>query len=102
VEGEAHRQRWCVATTVVDGGLGEAFGLVLHDEDCINSVQQHQKEEEGGGSPKRGVTALVWLRHVMTLAIGRGSGDSERNSEVGRCSVTYTRGRGSREGVCPW
>jgi hypothetical protein len=46
--------------------LGEAFSLVLHDEDCINSALQHQKEEEGcrhGGSPQRrswgGGTALM-------------------------------------------
>jgi hypothetical protein len=57
VEGEAHRRRRRVAAAAVDGGLGEALGLVLHDEYCINSAPQHQKEEEGcrcGGSPKRG------------------------------------------------
>jgi hypothetical protein len=48
---------WRARLTDDDGGLKEAFGLVLHDEDSINSAPQHQNEEEGsrcGGSPKRG------------------------------------------------
>jgi hypothetical protein len=44
-----------ISATVVDGGLREVLGLVLHDEDCINNAQQHQKEEGGcphGSSPQ--------------------------------------------------
>jgi hypothetical protein len=47
VEGEAHRPRWRVTAAVVDRGLGEAFGWVLHDEDRINGASQHQKGKEG-------------------------------------------------------
>jgi hypothetical protein len=64
-----------IAAKVVDGGLGEALGLVLHDEDCMNNVQQHQKEE-GVVSTWRltvvAVVAVVQLQCAMTLVTGWG------------------------------
>jgi hypothetical protein len=43
----AHKRQWCIVAMVVDGGLGEAFGLVLHNEDYMKKVSQHRKQEGG-------------------------------------------------------
>jgi hypothetical protein len=31
---------------VVDGGVGEVFGTVLHDKGCIKDEPQHKKEDK--------------------------------------------------------
>jgi hypothetical protein len=45
-----------VPTAVVDGGLEEGFGSVLHDKECIRSMPLHEnggKLRWSGGSSKR-------------------------------------------------
>jgi hypothetical protein len=44
------------AAAVVDGGVGEVPGLLLHDKKCIRSMPRHEKEDElpwSDGLPKR-------------------------------------------------
>jgi hypothetical protein len=45
-----------VTAAVIDGGLGEGFGSVLHDKEYIKSMPLHENGEKlmwSGGSPKR-------------------------------------------------